>query len=175
MIDIEKLRKAKKVKRLTFDEIAEQAGVGVSTVYDLFRGETTAPRVDTLERIETVLGLRGECSDAGSSSVPSLLPLSKDEAELVTLYRTAPEAAKDAIPLTAPKNGKRSPFFHAFSGFRGVFLKVCPQSAPTIFYQKLSLSSVFPLPRRAEFFCKKVKIFSEKRLTNAFVYGRIYL
>lgn len=86
MIDIEKLRKAKKVKRLTFDEIAEQAGVGVSTVYDLFRGETTAPRVDTLERIETVLGLRGECSDAGSSPV-SCSKKTGDEARFFMLFR----------------------------------------------------------------------------------------
>ena len=55
------------------------------------------------------------------------------------------------IPLTAPKNGQRSPFFHAFSGFRGVFLKVCPRSVPLFFHQKLSHSSVFPLPFRADF------------------------
>ena len=167
MIDIEKLRKAKKVKRLTFDEIAEQAGVGVSTVYDLFRGETTAPSVDTLERIETVLGLRGECSDAGSSSVPSLLPLSRDEAELVTLYRTAP------VSCSKKKTGFKPVFSCFFWVSRGIFESL-PQICPHYFFIKTLPLPVLPLPHRAEFFCKKVKIFSEKRLTNAFVYGRIY-
>ena len=57
MVDIERLKTAKAQQKITYDELSAKSGVPVSTIYDLFRGVTTAPRVDTLQAIERALGL----------------------------------------------------------------------------------------------------------------------
>ena len=43
-MDIERLKTAKTKQNITYDELSAKSGVPVSTIYDLFRGVTTAPR-----------------------------------------------------------------------------------------------------------------------------------
>lgn len=57
MINIERLKKAKKAKRMTFAQLSASSGVPESTIYDIFRGVTVAPRIDTMQAIERALGL----------------------------------------------------------------------------------------------------------------------
>lgn len=57
MVNIETLKKAKKEKKMTFEQLSESSGIPVSTLYDLFRGVTTAPRIDTMQAIEKALGI----------------------------------------------------------------------------------------------------------------------
>jgi transcriptional regulator with XRE-family HTH domain len=57
-MNIERLKKAKKQNKMTFEELSLKSGVPLSTIYDIFRGVTTAPRVDTLEQLEKALGLK---------------------------------------------------------------------------------------------------------------------
>ena len=100
-----------------------------------------------MEAIERALGLR----DSGLKDT-ARVEVTPQEYRLLLFFRAQDKVTRVRLPFPAPKKRASSPFFHAFPGFRGVFLKVCPQFAPTIFHQKLSLSSVFPLPRRAEIF-----------------------
>ena len=58
MVNIEILKKAKKEKKMTFEQLSDKSGVPLSTLYDLFRGVTTAPRIDTMQAIESALGIR---------------------------------------------------------------------------------------------------------------------
>ena len=56
-MNIELLKQTKKEKKMTFPQISEISGVPLSTLYDIFRGITTAPRIDTIQAIERALGL----------------------------------------------------------------------------------------------------------------------
>lgn len=56
-MDIEQLKRVKKEKKITYEQLSEKSGVPLSTIYDLFRGVTVAPRIDTVEAIEKALGL----------------------------------------------------------------------------------------------------------------------
>ena len=56
-MDLNLWKKRKKEMHLNYDKIATQAGISKRTVEDIFRGYTTTPRIDTVEAIESVLGL----------------------------------------------------------------------------------------------------------------------
>jgi transcriptional regulator with XRE-family HTH domain len=60
MVNIEKLKKAKQQQKMTFEQLSVKSGIPLSTIYDIFRGVTTSPRIDTLEAIEKALGINGE-------------------------------------------------------------------------------------------------------------------
>jgi len=57
MYDLELWKQAKKAQKLTLDDIAKKSNIGISTIKDIFRGVTYAPRLDTVEAIEKALGL----------------------------------------------------------------------------------------------------------------------
>ncbi|MCH5165621.1 MAG: helix-turn-helix domain-containing protein [Clostridiales bacterium] len=72
MYDLELWKARKKELKLTLEEIAERTGISISTVKDIFRGATYAPRVDTVQAIEGVLGL----SDSKTIySIPGVSPI----------------------------------------------------------------------------------------------------
>ena len=56
-MNIELLKKAKKEKKLSYDELAKQTGLSRRAICSLFSGETENPRIDTMQAIERVLGL----------------------------------------------------------------------------------------------------------------------
>ncbi|MCI8459413.1 MAG: helix-turn-helix domain-containing protein [Clostridia bacterium] len=57
MYDLELWKARKKELKLTLDDISERTGIGISTIKDIFRGATYAPRIDTVQAIEQVLEL----------------------------------------------------------------------------------------------------------------------
>lgn len=57
MASIEALKKAKKLHKLTLDELAARSGVAKRTIEDIFQGKTKNPRVDTMQALERALGL----------------------------------------------------------------------------------------------------------------------
>lgn len=59
-MDIEYLKKLKKDKKMTLQEIADLSGIPKRTVDDIFSGKTKNPRIDTLQAIERALGLSQE-------------------------------------------------------------------------------------------------------------------
>lgn len=62
-MDIEYLKKIKKQKKMTLDEISEKSGIPKRTIEDIFRGATKHPRIDTLQAIEKALGIEKTPSD----------------------------------------------------------------------------------------------------------------
>lgn len=88
-MDIALLKKAKKEKKLTYEELSQKSGVPISTIYDIFRGVTSAPRIDTMQAIEEALGLNkplewtDEEKEAGVGRHPTYL--SEDEMEWLEL------------------------------------------------------------------------------------------
>ncbi len=56
-MDINALKKAKKEKHMTLQQIADTSGIPKRTVDQIFSGKTTNPRVDTMQAIEQALGL----------------------------------------------------------------------------------------------------------------------
>ena len=71
MYDLELWKKAKKAKKLTLEDIAKKSNIGISTIKDIFRGVTYAPRIDTVEAIEKVLGI-------SSTKKESITPIEDD-------------------------------------------------------------------------------------------------
>ena len=56
-MNVEQLKKAKKEQKMTYEQLSEKSGVPLSTIYDLFRGITAAPRIDTVQAIQEALGI----------------------------------------------------------------------------------------------------------------------
>ena len=98
MIDIERLKEAKKRMKLTYEELSSISGVPISTIYDLFRGVTTDPRAGTLDAIERALGLS---EDGYRDTLPfEVTPM---EEELVRTFRTMSEEDKQLFLVLLKK------------------------------------------------------------------------
>lgn len=97
-MDIEKLKKAKKDKKLTFDQLSSLSGIPVSTIYDIFRGVTSAPRIDTVQAIEKALGL----SETETAS-PAINALTDSENRLLKAYNALIPPMQDYVLETTEK------------------------------------------------------------------------
>lgn len=98
MINIERLKEAKKRMKITYEELSSLSGVPISTIYDLFRGVTTDPRAGTLEAIERALGLSEE---GYRDTLPfEVTPM---EEELVRTFRTLSEKDKQLFLILMKK------------------------------------------------------------------------
>ena len=56
-MDIARLKQAKKELKITYEQLSQRSGIPLSTIYDIFRGVTSSPRIDTVQAIERALGL----------------------------------------------------------------------------------------------------------------------
>ena len=56
-IDIDLWNQKKKELNLTFDDLAKATGFSRRAIIGIFKGETQAPRIDTVQAIEKVLGI----------------------------------------------------------------------------------------------------------------------
>ena len=59
-INLELWKQKRKALKLDYQTLAEKAGVSLNTIKNIFRGATTDPRIETVQRIEEVLGLSQE-------------------------------------------------------------------------------------------------------------------
>lgn len=57
MYDLDLWKKKKKELNLTLQEISDKTQISISTIKDIFRGATYAPRIDTVQAIEKALGI----------------------------------------------------------------------------------------------------------------------
>lgn len=57
-MDLTKWIEAKKAKKMTIADIAEKAGLPKGTVQNIFAGYVPSPRLDTVQAIESALGLK---------------------------------------------------------------------------------------------------------------------
>ena len=58
MIDLQLWKERKKALKLSLQDIANETGISISTLKDIFRGATAAPRIDTVSAIEMVLEIK---------------------------------------------------------------------------------------------------------------------
>lgn len=63
MVDIATLKSAKRAKKLTYEELSKVSKIPLSTIYDIFRGVTTSPRIDTMQAIENALGITSQWTE----------------------------------------------------------------------------------------------------------------
>lgn len=62
-MDIKTLKKAKKEKKLSYDELAKLTGLSRSTITNIFCGYVDLPRYETIQAIERALGLAPTFTD----------------------------------------------------------------------------------------------------------------
>ena len=80
MFDIERLKRAKKEKGFSYDELAQLTGLSRSTITNIFCGYIDLPRHYTIQAIERALGL-----------IDTPASLSDDERALLNLFAEAEE------------------------------------------------------------------------------------
>lgn len=81
-MSIEEIKNYMKKNKISYEKLAEMAGLSVSTVTKIFGGFAKYPRVDTIQAIERALGLDGE----GAKGFAPLL--SENEETLLRYFRT---------------------------------------------------------------------------------------
>lgn len=89
-MDIERLKQAKKACGLTYEELSKNSGVPISTLYDIFRGITLAPRIDTVQAIEKALGLSNDITTeeyAAGWRNTATVQITPDEDDILDKYR----------------------------------------------------------------------------------------
>ena len=94
MLNVERLKKAKKEKNLSYDELAELTGISRRAICSLFSEKTENPRIDIVQAIERALGLAPTFTDeerALGLSDSHLIALSDDDRELINLFAEAEE------------------------------------------------------------------------------------
>ena len=77
MVNLELWNNQRKKMKISLATLAEQTEISISTIKDIFRGATTDPRIETVQRIERALGLDKE------KSPPS--ELTESEQELISI------------------------------------------------------------------------------------------
>lgn len=60
MIDLALWNTKRKQLGISLVKLAEMTDISISTIKDIFRGATTDPRIETVQRIEKALGLSNE-------------------------------------------------------------------------------------------------------------------
>lgn len=111
MYNLDLWKARKKELHLTLDEIAKKTNISISTIKDIFRGTTYAPRIDTVEAIERALGISSDgitaeerAAGAVETKKISITPL---EDEMLYLFREIGkkhgEAAQRALITVAEK------------------------------------------------------------------------
>jgi transcriptional regulator with XRE-family HTH domain len=60
MIDLELWNTKRKQLGISLVKLAEMTDISISTIKDIFRGATTDPRIETVQRIEKALGISNE-------------------------------------------------------------------------------------------------------------------
>lgn len=87
-MDIEYLKKVKKEKKITLDEISAKSGIPKRTIEDIFRGATKNPRIDTMQAIERALGIEEENSPSD---------MTESETAWMELYYALTDENKDLL------------------------------------------------------------------------------
>lgn len=95
MLDIAIYKKALKDKRLTYANLSELTGIPIGTIKRLLSGVTVNPRIDTIEKIEEVLGFP-------SSDMVSPY-LTEQEEALLRSYRNLSKENKALISTICKK------------------------------------------------------------------------
>ena len=75
MVDLNLWNTVRKSKKITLSKLAEMTEISLSTLKEIFRGATTDPRIETVQRIERALGIDKE----------QAIEMTEEEKQLATL------------------------------------------------------------------------------------------
>lgn len=102
-MDLELWKKQKKELGITFDDLSQKTHISISTLKDIFRGKTYAPRIDTVQAIEKALGISDDVwTDEDYKSGVSMTK----KAAITPLEENVLVAAKPVIALYGEKGAK---------------------------------------------------------------------
>jgi transcriptional regulator with XRE-family HTH domain len=91
-MDILALKNRKKELKMTLDELSEKSGIPKRTIEDIFRGATKNPRIDTIQAIESALGLTTDETQKSPQD-----ELSEGEKMLLDLFNRVPEDKQELV------------------------------------------------------------------------------
>lgn len=117
MVNISIYKDKKKELGYTFEVLSQKSGVPIQTLHNIFRGQTTTPRIDTVQAIERALGLAPTFTEeerALGLSENHLIAMSDDDRELFHLFAEAEEklgkeyvrGVKQMVRVTIDTKGK---------------------------------------------------------------------
>ena len=88
-MNLELWKKRKKELKLKYEDVSAQSGVPLTTVKYIFCGYVTAPRIDTVEAIEKVLGINGLTPEEIKAGASTLINknITAEEFELLNIYK----------------------------------------------------------------------------------------
>lgn len=84
MVDLQLWKAKKKELKLSLQDIANITDISISTLKDIFRGATTDPRIETVQRIERALGLDAPAETETDNELLALLNQMTEE-EIIEL------------------------------------------------------------------------------------------
>ena len=96
---IEEIKAYMKKRKITYAMLSERSGVPVGTLKSIFSYRTPTPRIDTLQAIETALGLSND------TAIPTELASLIDA--IATLTDEECRAVSDYIDFVISKRGKQ--------------------------------------------------------------------
>ena len=70
---IEEIKKYMKENRISQVQLAEKSGIPLQTLRKIFSGLTPHPRIDTMQAIETALGLNKKATEEPPQSIDHLI------------------------------------------------------------------------------------------------------
>lgn len=56
-MNIAKIKEIMKTRNITYEKLSAMSGIPLNTLKNIFRGKTANPRIDTVEAIESALGV----------------------------------------------------------------------------------------------------------------------
>ena len=114
-MEIQAIKKYMKEQHITYDELSARSGLSISTIKKIFSGISQYPRIDTMQAIESALGLTSnKLPWTEEETVSGVVhnhkeSLSDDEVELLDAYR-------------AIKSEKGEPAAHAMKTLMKLYL-----------------------------------------------------
>ena len=88
MVDLALWNAKRKELKMSLATLAEITEISISTIKDIFRGATTDPRIETVQRIEKALGIEKE------NPLPEM---TEGERAWVQLYHTLTDENRDLL------------------------------------------------------------------------------
>jgi transcriptional regulator with XRE-family HTH domain len=80
MVNLQLWNFERKKQKITLEMLSKKTGISLSTIKEIFRGATTDPRLETVQRIEKALNIKSETKNENDN-------LTKNEKELLTAFR----------------------------------------------------------------------------------------
>ena len=98
-MDLELWRKTKKERNLTYQDIANQSGLPLGTIKNIFAGYTPDPRESTIRAIEQALGVETHLIHVYHNNSP----YSNEEQALIESYRKLPDDLQERARMYMQK------------------------------------------------------------------------